>query len=96
MSEAPSFPPRPHRGTMILVFGIIGLVICMPLGIAAWIMGNGDLAAMQRGEMDRSGESMTNAGKILGIISVVLAAVAIVVWVLVAVVFVAGGVAAHR
>jgi len=90
MSESPPFPPRPHRGTLILVFGILGIVLCLPLGIAAWIMGNGDLAAMQRGEMDRSGESMTNAGKICGIVSVVLGAIGIVAWVLLTIVFVAG------
>ena len=29
---------------MILIFGILGLVgICWPLGIVAWVMGNGDL-----------------------------------------------------
>ena len=27
--------PRPHRGVMILVFGIVGLTMCFPLGIAA-------------------------------------------------------------
>jgi hypothetical protein len=91
MSETPPIPPRPHRGTLILVFGILGIVIsCLPLGIAAWVMGNGDLAAMQRGEMDRSGESLTNAGKVCGIVSVVLGAIAIILWVLFAIVFVAG------
>ena len=63
--------PQPHRGVMILVFGIVGLTVCMPLGIAAWIMGNGDLAAMDRGELDPSGRNLTQAGKVLGIISVV-------------------------
>jgi hypothetical protein len=63
--------PKPHRGVLILVFGIVGLVMCMPLGIAAWIMGNGELASMDRGELDPSGRGMTQAGKILGIISVV-------------------------
>src|SRR5262245_43007971 len=91
MSETPSLPPRPHRGTLILVFGILGIVMCLPLGIAAWVMGNGDLAAMQRGEMDRSGEGMTNAGKICGIVSVALAAIGFILWMLFAVVFVAAG-----
>ncbi len=73
----------PHRGTLVLVLGILGLVICMPCGIAAWIMGNSDLAAMGRGEMDRAGEGMTKAGKICGIISVILAIVGIIIWVFV-------------
>lgn len=66
---------RPHRGTLILVLGILGIVLCMPLGIAAWVMGSGDLAAMDRGEIDPSGRSTTQAGKVCGIISVVLAAI---------------------
>lgn len=64
-----------HRGTMILVFGIIGIVICFPLGIAAWIMGNGDLAKMNAGQMDPAGRSNTNVGRILGMISVALTVV---------------------
>ena len=40
---------QPHRGTMILVFGILGLVICVIFGIVAWVMGNGDLKAMEHG-----------------------------------------------
>ena len=63
---------RPHRGVMILVFGIIGLIFCVIFGIVAWIMGNGDLQAMREGRMDPTGEGLTKAGKICGIISVVL------------------------
>ncbi len=63
---------QPHRGTLILVLGILGLLVCQILGIVAWVMGNGDLRAMQEGRMDPTGEGMTKAGKILGIISVVL------------------------
>ncbi|MBI1189790.1 MAG: DUF4190 domain-containing protein [Tepidisphaera sp.] len=63
---------RPHRGTLILVFGILGLVMCFAFGVAAWIMGSSDLREMNAGSMDPSGREMTNAGKILGIISVCL------------------------
>src|SRR4051794_8841971 len=28
---------QPHRGTLILVFGILSLVVCAPMGIAAWV-----------------------------------------------------------
>lgn len=71
MSETTS--PRPHRGVLVLVFGIIGLIgACLPLGIAAWIMGWRDLKAIDRGAMDGTGRGMTKAGMILGIISVPL------------------------
>ena len=63
---------EPHRGTLILILGILGLVVCMPFGIAAWIMGNGDLKKIAAGQMDPEGEGLTKAGKICGIITVVL------------------------
>jgi len=85
---------RPHRGTMILVFGILGLVLCVIFGIIAWVMGNGDLNAIARGEMDPAGEGLTKAGKICGMISVILNIVAIVVWILMVVVVVGGAAAA--
>ncbi|MCH6550651.1 MAG: DUF4190 domain-containing protein [Planctomycetes bacterium] len=86
---------RPHRGAMILVFGILGIVICLIFGIVAWVMGNGDLAAMREGTMDASGEGLTQAGKICGIISVVLACLgACTGIVLLVVMLAAGGVAA--
>jgi hypothetical protein len=70
---------RPHRGAMILVFGILGLVLCFPFGIAAWILGGGDLRQMDAGLMDPSGRSLTQAGQIIGIVATVLAAISIVV-----------------
>jgi hypothetical protein len=66
-----------HRGTLILVLGILGLVICPILGIIAWVMGSGDLKQMQAGRMDPEGRGLTQAGKILGIVSVVFMAIGI-------------------
>jgi len=63
---------RPHRGTAILVLGILGLVICAPLGIVAWVMGNNDLNEMATGAMDREGEGLTRAGQICGMIATIL------------------------
>ena len=63
---------KPHRGTLILVLGILGLVVCGPLGIAAWIMGNGDLKEIDAGAMDPTGRSTTNAGRICGMIATIL------------------------
>lgn len=73
---------KPHRGGVILALGIIGLVCCMPCGIVAWVMGNSDLRDMSAGVMDESGRGTTQAGKICGMISVILAAVGLVIWVL--------------
>jgi len=81
------FPPgyqgmglRPHRGAMILTFGILGLVICVVFGIVAWVMGNADLREMAAGTMDRAGEGMTRAGKICGMISTILLIVVVAFW----------------
>lgn len=68
-----------HRGAVILVLGIVGLVVCFPCGIAAWVMGSGDLRRMDAGIMDPSGRSLTQAGRILGIIVTALAALSFVV-----------------
>jgi hypothetical protein len=73
---------KPHRGTLILVFGILGLVICGPLGIAAWVMGNSDLREMDAGTMDPSGRGTTQAGKICGMIATILMILAVVLGIL--------------
>jgi hypothetical protein len=70
---------HPHHGSLVLILGILGLVVCFGFGIAAWVIANGDLAAMARGEMDESGAGMTRAGKVCGIVSVCLAALGLVV-----------------
>ena len=74
--------PRPHRGAMVLVLGILGLVCCVICGIIAWVMGNNDLRDMDAGRMDPTGRGLTQAGKICGMISVILAIVGIVIWLL--------------
>lgn len=74
---APAAPQQrylqPHRGAAVLTLGILGLVACLICGIIAWVMGNNDLREMRAGRMDRSGEGMTNAGRICGMIACILA-----------------------
>jgi hypothetical protein len=70
---------KPHRATLVLVLGILGLIVCGLLGIVAWVMGNGDLKEMDAGTMDPSGRSTTNAGRICGIIATILMIIAVVV-----------------
>ena len=73
---------KPHRGTLILVLGILSLIICQPVGIAAWIMGNADLKQIAAGTMDPEGKSLTQIGKILGMIAVLLMIIGVVLGVL--------------
>ncbi len=70
-------PMKPHRGGAILALGIIGIVVCFITGIIAWVMGSGDLKEMDAGIRDKSGYSLTKAGMICGIISVILAILSI-------------------
>jgi predicted Zn finger-like uncharacterized protein len=58
----------PHRGTLILVLGILSIVVCGFLGPVAWIMGSNDLRQMRAGRMDPDGKGITNGGRICGII----------------------------
>jgi hypothetical protein len=70
---------RPHRGVLILVFGILGILgTCIVFGILAWIMGRNDLNDIDAGKMDPAGRGMTHAGMILGIIATCLGALAII------------------
>jgi hypothetical protein len=43
-------------------------------------MGSGDLKQMDEGRMDDSGRSITNGGKICGMIATILLALGIIIW----------------
>ncbi|MDH4241094.1 MAG: DUF4190 domain-containing protein [Phycisphaerae bacterium] len=73
----------PHRGVVVLVLGILGIVVCFICGIIAWVMGNNDLRQMDAGTMDPTGRGLTQAGKICGMISCILVIVGIVIWLLI-------------
>ena len=68
---------------LLLVLGIVSLAIFQPLGFAPWIMGNHDLAEMKAGRMDPDGRGMTDAGRICGIIGVVMLAIPIAILIVV-------------
>jgi len=94
--QGAGLPLKPHRGVAILVLGILGIVVCFICGIIAWVMGNNDLREMAAGTMDLSGRGMTQAGKICGMISVILAIVGICIWLLIMMFAGAGAVMSHR
>ena len=70
---------KPHRGTLILVLGILGLIVCGPLAIVAWVMGSGDLKQIDAGTMDPAGRGTTQAGKICGIIGTIILILSLIV-----------------
>lgn len=62
-------PVAPHRGPVVLIMGILGFFIgCPVFSVVAWMLGSRDLREMRAGRMDRSGETMTLVGMILGIV----------------------------
>ena len=71
---------NPGRGALILVFGILGLVLCPILAPVAWLMGSGDLKRITAGEIASEARGLTQAGMICGIIGTVLVCLGIVVW----------------
>ena len=94
MTTTPTQPAtnmQAHRGVMILILGILGLLTCVIFGIVAWVMGNGDLKKMDAGQMDLEGRGLTSAGRVCGMISTILGIVGTVIWVIM---MVAGGAAA--
>jgi hypothetical protein len=74
---------RPHRGGLILALGILGFVCCFICGIIAWVMGNNDIREMDAGRIDPSGRGLTQAGKICGMVSVLIQIVGFVLWLLI-------------
>ncbi len=70
----------PHRGVLILVFGICSILCSMGLigvifGVLAWNWGTNDLNEMLSGRMDRAGRSLTQVGRIMGMVGIGLFAV---------------------
>jgi hypothetical protein len=61
----------PHRGSVILTLGILGLVLCPLLGVVAWQMGINDLNYMNDGRMEP-------AGRVLGIVATVIFVIQII------------------
>lgn len=68
---APS--PQPHpRGVPVLILGIIGVVLCGPCAIVALVLAQGALKEIDQNPSAYSNRGMVNAGRILGIIGIIL------------------------
>lgn len=83
---------KPHRGVLILVLGILGLIACCFCAPVAWYMGSQDMAEIDAGRMDPEGRQMTQIGMILGMVGVGLWVLGVIIQV--AVLAMAGGFAA--
>lgn len=54
------------------MLGILGIICCGPLGIAAWVMGNRELEAIDAGRRNPENRGTANAGRIIGIVATAL------------------------
>ena len=94
MSDYGSTPPPPPpppatgggpvdhpKGMTILILGILSLVCCSPLGIAAWLMGNTALKEIDAQPGRYGNRQIVQIGRILGIIAMVFLVLS-VIWVL--------------
>ena len=59
------------KGTTILILGILSLVCCSPLGIAAFVMGNNALKEIDAQPGRYGNRQLVQIGRILGIIGMV-------------------------
>lgn len=62
--------PKPEGASTILVLGLLGILVCAPLGIFAWIQGNDYMKRCQAAGVEPEGTAV--AGRILGMIAGIL------------------------
>jgi hypothetical protein len=68
----------PEGANTILVMGILSLVVCAPLGIAAWIQGNTYMKRCKEIGVEPEGSAV--AGRICGMIASILMLVILVLY----------------
>ena len=57
----------PHRGGLVLTFGILGCTfICPIFCLLAWVIGSMDILEMDAGRMDEAGYNFTRVGYFMG------------------------------
>ena len=64
-----------NRGLLILLLGIAGLIGFLPCAPLAWYLGDRDMCRMREGEMERTSQTITNLGRILGMTVTILVGV---------------------
>ncbi len=76
--EAKARLDRANHADLVLLFGILSLFLCGPLGIIAWIMGSADLHKIRSGILPPVKVGSLKVGRALGITGTILFAVALV------------------
>jgi len=77
------------RAVTALVLGLVGLNCLWPLGIVAIVMGQQEIAAIDRGESAPKGRSLAKGAVIIGWIGVGLTALAVLVGIIAVVAYLA-------
>ena len=78
LAPAPRRQKQPHRGTTILVLGILALLfmpfmpVALVLGCVTWSWANDDLRKMNSGLMDPEGRGTTEGGRLCAIIATIV------------------------
>lgn len=65
-------PLKKDRGGLVLTLGLVGLFVCGPMSLAAWVMGNADLHEMDLEMMDARYRLTTSAGRTIGAVGTIL------------------------
>ena len=85
-------PNASTNSILALVFGIVSYLVCPFIcGIVAWVIGSSELHKIKRGESSEAGRGFATAGMWLGIVNVILVALAIIAYIVIIVFFVALG-----
>src|SRR6476619_1462800 len=85
-------PPQEHpQGTLILVFGILGIFITIFAPIA-WYMGNKAKREIQASGIQYSNEQNVNIGRILGKVFTIIALISIALTIIITIIVVVVGV----
>ena len=75
-------PSASNQAIMALVMGILGIFCsCGLFSIIAWILGTQELKAIREGRSPATGEGISKAAQVLGILGTLITA-AILIWVL--------------
>lgn len=74
------YPSDYPNGTLILVFGILSLICCAPLGIPAWVMGRSALKDIDRSGIAYGNRGTIKAGMVCGIIGTCLLVGIVLLW----------------
>lgn len=75
----------PPRGTTVLAFGIVSILLCNLMGPIAWSMGNAELARIDAGQTDPRERGNAQAGRVCGMIGTGLMVIAAILMTMVVV-----------